>query len=142
MGLFNKAREAFSQVTQEISKGADYLSLQTQLGGLTTEMDRQLVEVGRRTWELSKTGGIQDPQLDVLLKRVNELDAKMMELRAQIQESQNASAAPAPPAPPTAPAPPTIPTAPAAEALKCSACGVELAPGTKFCGECGAKVGE
>lgn len=143
MDLFDKAREAFAQVTAEVSRGAEYLSLQTQIGNVSDELERQLVEVGKRARELAAQGVVRDATLDLLLKRCDALDAQLMELRQKAQEAQAAAPPPPPavPPPPGAPAPPPPASPPAAEAAKtCAACGAQLAASAKFCAECGAKV--
>lgn len=137
MGLFNKAREALAQAASSVSREAEYFSVQTQLGGLSTEVDRQLLEVGKRTRELVRLGQVKDQQLEILLRRVDELEAQMMELREKAQEVQNRPAAPTPPA---APAVPAAPPAPAAAVAHCAACGADLPANAKFCGACGAKI--
>lgn len=146
MDLFDKARDAFAQVTAEVSRGTEYLSLQTKIGNVSTELDRQLVEMGKRARELAGQGLLKDATLDMLLKRCDELDAQLMDLRQKAQEAQHPPAPPpVPQAPPTvppapvAPPPPTAP-APAPATTKCAACSADLAAGAKFCAECGAKV--
>lgn len=144
MDLFDKAREAFAQVTAEVSRGTEYLSLQTQMGNVSAELERQLVEVGKRARELAAQGVLKDATLDTLLRRCDELDAQLMDLRQKAQEAQRPPtppppAVPQPPGAPAAPPPPAPP--PAAESARtCTACGAELAAGAKFCGQCGAKV--
>jgi len=138
MGLLDKARQAISQAASSVSRETEYFAIQTQLGGLSAEVERQLVEVGKRTQELVRQGKLQDPQVEVLLRRVSELESEMMELRRKAQELQNRPVAPPPPPPPT---PGEVPPGSTTSPAPCAACGAEVPSGAKFCGACGARVG-
>ena len=96
MNLFDKAREALGQAAAAVSNGAEQLSLQAQLGNLESELERQFVEVGKRARELRQQGAFVDGQMDVLLRRVVQIEEQMEELRKQALTGQ----APAPPPPP------------------------------------------
>lgn len=163
MGLFEKARQALGDAAATVSREAEVLSLQSRLGNVSEEIERACAAVGKRALELRRQGKLHDDQLDGLAAQVDQLEAQMMELRAQVQAARPApppppprpaagapppppppGAAPAPPAPPAAPATPPAPaeavpasTVPQASSL-CSSCGAEVALGAKFCGSCGA----
>lgn len=122
MGIFDRAREALGQAAAAVSRETEVLSLQTQLGNTDTELERVLIEVGKRTRDLHRAGKIDDRELDVLMRRVEELEAKMMELRQQVQDVQNRVAQPA------------------ATPAECPRCAYSLAEGAKFCGNCGAPI--
>ncbi len=96
MNLFDKAREALGQAAAAVSSGAEQLSIQAQLGNLESELERQFVEVGKRARELRQQGAFVDGQMDVLLRRVVQIEEQMEELRKQALTGQ----APAPPPPP------------------------------------------
>lgn len=137
MGLFNKAREALGQAAAAVSRETEVFSLQSQLGSLDTELEQVMVEVGKRTRELCRAGQLKDPELEVLMRRIETLEAQMMEVRGKVQEAQT-PVAPPPPPPATTVAPPAPAVADAGPA--CPRCGLPLKPDSKFCGECGAKV--
>ncbi|MCE5238069.1 hypothetical protein LLH23_06210 [bacterium] len=106
MNLFDKAREALGQAAAAVSSGAEQLSLQAQLGNLESELERQLVEVGKRARELRQQGAFVDGQIDVLLRRVVQIEEQMEELRKQALTGQAPAATPpAPPPPPSSGAP-------------------------------------
>jgi len=109
MNLFDKAREAFGQAAAAVSTQAEQLSLQAQLGNLDGELERQFVEVGKRARELRREGRFADNEIDILLRRVVQIEEQMDELRRQ---SLTGEAPPAAPAPPASPPPPTPPEAP------------------------------
>ena len=139
MGIFDKAREALGQAAAAVSRETEVFSLQSQLGNLDGELDRVMVEMGKRTRELFRAGQIRDPELEVLIRRVEELEGQMMEARSKVQDAQNRVAAPPPPpavvVPPPVAVPPVAATGPA-----CPRCGKPLKPDSRFCGECGAKA--
>lgn len=122
MGIFDRAREALGQAAAAVSRETEVLSLQTQLGNTDTELEHLLIEVGKRARELHRAGKIDDRETDALMRRVEELESKMMELRQQVQDVQNRVHNPEP--------------TPAA----CPRCAYSLPEGAKFCGKCGAKI--
>ena len=74
MNLFDKAREAFGQAAAAVSKEAENMSLQAQLGNLDSELERQFIEVGKRARELRQQGRFADDQVDLLLRRVVQIE--------------------------------------------------------------------
>lgn len=109
MNILNKAREALGQAAAAVSKEAEQLSIQAQLGNLQSDVDRQLIEVGKRARELRTQKRFEDQQIDILLRRVVELEEQMMELRRQAFGTEAPPPPPPPPAPTTPPAPPEPP---------------------------------
>ena len=99
MSIFDKAREALGQAAAAVSREAEGLSLQAQLGNLDSELDRQFVEIGKRARDLSRQGALRDEQIDILVRRVVEIEEQMMELRRQVAGQQGGGAAPPPPPP-------------------------------------------
>jgi len=61
------------------------------------------MEVGKRARELRKQGAFVDEQIDVLLRRVVQIEEQMDELRKQALTGEAPPATPAPPPPPEAP---------------------------------------
>ena len=97
MGIFDRAREALGQAAAAVSKGAEDLSLQAQLGSLDSELERQFVEIGKRARELSRAGALQDQQIEILVRRVVQLEEQMMELRRQAAGQPSGGTPPPPP---------------------------------------------
>lgn len=147
MTLFDKARAALGQAAAAVSRETEVLSLQAQLGNLDEETERLLIEVGKRARELKRQGLLKDPQLDSLLRRVEQIEEEMMDLRRKVAEAQTrpaeATAPPPPPPPPpaAAAAAPAVSTTAAPAATKsCPKCNQTLAATAHFCDRCGAKV--
>jgi len=107
MGFLDKARKAIGEAAAAVSRETEGLSLHAQLGNLDTELERQLLEVGKRARELHQAGKFQDEQIGTLLKRVVEIEEKMAELRQQVAANQSAGAPAA--TPPPEPPPPSVP---------------------------------
>jgi predicted nuclease with TOPRIM domain len=103
MNLFDKAREAFGQAAAAVSTQAEQLSLQAQLGNLESERDRMYIEVGKRARELRQQRAFVDEQIDVLLRRITDIEAQMDELRKQALAGQAPAPVPPPPPPPPPP---------------------------------------
>jgi predicted nuclease with TOPRIM domain len=103
MNLFDKAREAFGQAAAAVSTQAEQLSLQAQLGNLESERDRMYIEVGKRARELRQQRAFVDEQIDVLLRRITDIEAQMDELRKQALAGQAPGPVPPPPPPPPPP---------------------------------------
>lgn len=145
MSLFDKARAALGQAAAAVSRETEVLSLQAQLGNLDEENDRILIEVGKRARDLKRQGVIKDPQLESLLRRVEQIEEEMMDLRRKVAESQTRPVeATAPPPPPPAPAGPALAVstaAPPAATKTCPKCNQVLAASAHFCDRCGAKLG-
>ncbi|MEN6547249.1 MAG: zinc ribbon domain-containing protein [Armatimonadia bacterium] len=145
MSLFDKARAALGQAAAAVSRETETLSLQAQLGNLDEESDRVLIEVGKRARELKRQGLLSDPQMDSLLRRVEQIDEEMMELRhkvAGIQTPPVEATAPPPPPPPPPPASATAGPAPVPPAATktCPKCNNTLSATAHFCDRCGAKI--
>lgn len=147
MSLFDKARAALGQAAAAVSRETEVLSLQAQLGNLDDEMERVLIEMGKRARELKRAGQLDDQQINLLVRRIEKIDTEMMDLRRQVTEVQHgtapppaAGAAPAPPPPPAA-APSAAAAGEAAGATKaCPKCGETLKATARFCDKCGAKL--
>lgn len=108
MNLFDKAREAVAQAAAAVSKEAEGLSLQAQLGNLESELERQFVEIGKRARELRAEGRFTDQHIDILLRRVVDIEEQMMDLRRQSLTGR-APHEPVAPPPTTVTAPPEPP---------------------------------
>ncbi len=84
MDWLEKAKQALNKAAEQISVEARILKLQAELGALEEERKRQFALAGERAYELRKRGEIHDPELKVILRRVDELNEQIEALRAEI----------------------------------------------------------
>ena len=84
MDILGQAKKALAALADSASQQAEYLKLQTRLGKLDDEKQRQLIEVGKRAHELWRMRKIQDKALDILIKRITEIEQEMEDLREEI----------------------------------------------------------
>ncbi len=84
----DQARKFISDVARSASEEAQLLKLQTQLARLEEEKERQYAQAGRRAQELYRAHRIVDDELGVILKRIDEIDAALDELRAEVAKLQ------------------------------------------------------
>ncbi|MCX7599270.1 MAG: hypothetical protein N2512_10480 [Armatimonadetes bacterium] len=93
-------RKTVGEIAEGAKREAEIVKLQAQIASLESDRDRQLLEAGKRARELHRAGRIVDTDLDVLMKRVDEAEAKLEELRARVTElRQGGPPQAAPPAP-------------------------------------------
>lgn len=93
-------RKTVSEIAEGASREVEIVKLQAEIAGLESERDRQLLEAGKRARELYRAGKIVDTDLDVVMKRVDETETKLEELRAKVTQLRQAgSTQAAPPAP-------------------------------------------
>jgi hypothetical protein len=168
MALFDRIKQVAGQVADNAQRQVEIIQDQGKIGRLQEEIDKNLIEAGKRAREMVRTKKLADSELMLTLTRIEALEAEIEEVRAQVQSLQQpAPAAPAnvatppmaaetvPATPPqvvtatppvavtpTAPTtPPASPAQPAAGAQTfCSSCGAKVAEGAKFCAGCGAKL--
>lgn len=96
------------------------LAAQSELSDLQKQESELLTEIGRLAYERDPATWPQDAKLKLIRQNIAAAQAELSEAR-QAQEQADAEKA--------------------AKAF-CTACGAELAFGTRFCGECGARQGE
>ncbi|MEA3401228.1 MAG: zinc-ribbon domain-containing protein [Armatimonadota bacterium] len=121
--FLRKAREAIGDLAGSAGREAEILKLQTKMGALENDLDRAYEEAGKRARELLTMRQVHDEELAVLIERAREIEAQMMEIRAQIKDlradEQSDEAQ-------------TQPT--------CPECGATLPAEASFCPECGVRV--
>ena len=72
-----------------MSGETEVMALHAKIVNLQSEMERQFVEVGKAVRELHQRGEYRNRGIEVLLRRVDELEAEIMQLRTEIQEKRN-----------------------------------------------------
>jgi hypothetical protein len=117
MDIFDKARRALGDLAQSASAQAQIIQLQARMGEIESELTRQYAEAGRRARELWRQRLFADPDFEILMTRITNLQQELERLRIET----TAAAPPQPPAP-----------------RVCAQCGTELSPNDRFCGGCGA----
>ena len=124
MDWIDKAREAVEGLGREVSKQADALSLNSQIGRLQEDAERNYAEAGRRAKQLVRQRQLLDDEIKVILERTDEIEAEIMELRKQLHGlEQDAGEV-------------------AAEQgeRKCPQCGQNVQQDATFCPNCGART--
>ena len=86
MDILDEAKKALQSLADSATGQVDYMKLQARLGKLETELERQLQEVGKRARDLYRMRQISDRQMGVLMKRIDEIEEQIEELREQGQQ--------------------------------------------------------
>lgn len=92
MSFFDKLKQAVTEVADTGARQVEILKLQSQLGTVETEIERQYAEAGKRVRELYRRKEILDSEIEVIMKRIDALQAEVDELRLKVQEQQQAGA--------------------------------------------------
>lgn len=116
MTIWDKVRKGVGQVAAEVSQAADGLRLQTEIAGVESELQHVYADAGKRAKQLWREQRLTDADLDLLLRHTDELEAHIDELRKRSLGMEQA------------------------RQPACPQCKTEVAEGTKFCPECGAKI--
>jgi len=120
MDIFDRARKALGDLAQTASTQARVLQLQTRMGEIEAELERQYAEAGRRAKELWRQRAFADTDFEVLMNRVRSLEQELEQLRLEMGQVQQAATTPRPGV--------------------CRECGRALEPEDRFCRGCGAQV--
>ncbi len=96
MSWLDRARQAIGDVAHSASVEAEIIKIQTQLGGLETERERQYAEAGKRARELYRARQVLDEELGVILQRVDDIEAQLEELRGRVEELRGSQRPPSP----------------------------------------------
>ena len=120
MDIFDRARRALGDLAQSASTQATVLQLQTRMGEIQTELERQYGEAGRRARELWRARVFTDSDFEILMTRITNLQQELEGLRAEVNEAYQAGQQPRPGV--------------------CSECGRRLETQDRFCRGCGAET--
>jgi len=97
MDIFDRARRALGDLAQSASEQARLLKLQSQMGEIESQLDGQLVEVARRARQLWQRREFSDSDFEILMKRVDELEAELDRLRQEANDLRQAMQSEQPP---------------------------------------------
>ncbi len=120
MDIFDRARRALGDLAQSASTQATVLQLQTRMGEIQTELERQYGEAGHRARELWRARVFTDSDFEILMTRITSLQQELDQLRAQVDEVYQADQQP--------------------RSGVCAECGRSLEPNDGFCRRCGAEA--
>ena len=158
MTFLNRLKQAAGQLADGASRQAKILQLQSKMGGVETEIERNYTEAGKQARQLFRQKKLVDADVEVFVHRIEDLEEELQSLREEVQELQQpheaqdewASEAPQPTEPQavsaTEPAQPepvaeTEPEPePQPEMALCPDCGSRVAEDAQFCQQCGSKL--
>lgn len=92
MSWLDRARKAMTDLAEGAGREVEGLRLQSQLGKLEAERDRQLLEAGKRAKILHRAGRVTDSDLSVLFERVDELEGEIEAVRAEVMRVRGEAA--------------------------------------------------
>jgi hypothetical protein len=90
MTFWNKVQSGVSRAAAEAEKQAKVTRLNFQVGEVQTTLRRKQQELGEVALQLARDGKLSDPAVDALVASIDEQEARMAELRAQVTEIQGA----------------------------------------------------
>lgn len=154
--FFDKIKQGVSDTGTKAKIAMDIQRLKQQINSKVKDQNGKFFEIGKLTYEAFKADDFSafSNQLEGLCNDVTAIQGEIDAIQENIREleSQDVGAASEAPAamPQTNMAPPQVQVAPpqpqavvesaAPSTITCS-CGAVLPPGSKFCQECGSKVG-
>ncbi len=85
MSLWDKAKKALDSAAASVNREAKQLGKHREIGELEEEIQRQYAEIGQRARELYGQRTLVDPEIAVLVKRIQELERQIQKLREELQ---------------------------------------------------------
>ncbi len=138
-GFFDKIAKAAQQAANAAQEAASDSGVQLEIHALTGKMDEHAEALGYIAYRQHKGETVSDEEVERILAEMDRIDSERKIKQAQLNDHEPVAPSAAP-VPAGAPAPAAAPAAPAAPAATTCQCGAAIAPGTKFCGERGARV--
>jgi hypothetical protein len=84
MSWIDRAKKAVNDVAASANTEGKILKLQAEMAGLEGDRDHQLLEAGKRARELYRARQILDNDMGIVLKRVDDIDAAIDQLRDEV----------------------------------------------------------
>ena len=88
MSWIDRAKKAVNDVAASANVEARIMKIQAEIAGLEGDRDRQLLEAGKRARELYRSRQILDNDMGIVLKRVDDLDAAIDQLRDEVTKTR------------------------------------------------------
>ncbi len=85
MSFWDKAKKAVDDAAASVNREAKQLAKHGEIGQLEEEIQRQYAEIGKRARELYGQRELLDPEVGVLVKRIQELEQQIQKLREELQ---------------------------------------------------------
>ncbi|NLO74691.1 MAG: zinc-ribbon domain-containing protein [candidate division WS1 bacterium] len=121
MDLFDRARKAFDDLAHGAASGGRLIQIQAELAQLENQIEIQQREAGKIAQQLWRQGAFQDTEFDSVMRRLQELQKQVEELRAEyVKVEAEGVERPGP--------------------LRCAKCGRELDQEDRFCRGCGTPL--
>jgi len=82
MRLLDRAKEAFGDAAEVVSRETEVLTLKAKVAKLELDLQRQLLEVGKAAFALWKQGGCKSETTNPALQKAADIEAKIAATRA------------------------------------------------------------
>ena len=142
MSLFGRLGDIARNIGDKASGAIETSKLNSRIDAEKSAIAESMRRIGEFYYQRHQAGGVHEPEIAEIFAAIDGHNATIAEIQAEIVRMQEESAAQASAAQAAQVlAQPSIPVAPPAPAgVICPICGASNAPGTKFCGTCGAKL--
>ncbi|MBM3476448.1 MAG: zinc ribbon domain-containing protein [Armatimonadetes bacterium] len=117
MDIMGSARKAFGKAADGVSRGAEALRLESEIGDLSKRLDEDWAAAGRRAQVLLKLGRLEDPELRTLVSQAEALEEKILARQEMLRGLRQGQ-----------------------RVRRCPGCGASVVEMTEFCGGCGRKL--
>jgi predicted nucleic acid-binding Zn ribbon protein len=141
MAFFDKLSAAAKNMGAKANDAIEKSQLNSRISAEKAAIAQDCQKIGEFYCSKHLSGGVCDGEISELLASVDQHNAAIKDLEAQIQKIVDAAAAASAASSPTViSSVPAAPAAPAVPDILCPTCGKPNKAGTKFCSECGAKL--
>jgi DNA repair exonuclease SbcCD ATPase subunit len=117
MDLFDSARKAFGKAAEEVSRGAEALRLDTEIGELSQRTQEAWAAAGRRAQVLVNLQRVEDTELSSLVDQAEKLEGKLQAMQEAVQGLRQGK-----------------------RVRRCPGCGASIVKLAEFCEGCGRKL--